>query len=285
MKPFTYLTPTDTAEAVALLDRHAPTARVIAGGQSLLLAMKDRSQRPDVLVSVASLSDLSGVSLADDGELVVGATTTYARLMTAQLSGWHRDIGAMAGNLADRPVRTMGTIGGALCAADSRFDMVALVLGVDATLDIVNASGTRAVAAEDFFLVDGGTSLAPNEILSAVRFPSTDRWTAVAFEKFRQRAFDAALASALCVIRVDGDALAEVRITIGATTPVPRVCQNSAAALVGTSPADVDADAVARTVADEVLPQATDDTTFYRHELIVSLTRRALTRTLTTSGS
>jgi carbon-monoxide dehydrogenase medium subunit len=285
VKPFTYLTPTDTAEAVALLDRHAPTARVIAGGQSLLLAMKDRSQRPGVLVSVASLADLSGVSVADNGELVVGAAATYARLMTAQLSGWHQEIGAMAGNLADRPVRTMGTIGGALCAAESRFDMPALVLGVDATLDIVSATGTRPVAAEDFFLISGGTSLAPNELLSAVRFPATDRWTAVAFEKFRQRTFDAALTSALCGVRIEDAAVAEVRITIGATTPVPRVCHNSATPLIGTAPADVDADAVAHAVADEVLPQAADDITRYRHELIVSLTRRALTRALTTSGS
>lgn len=285
MKPFTYLTPTDTAEAVALLERHAPTARVIAGGQSLLLAMKDRSQRPSVLVSVANLTDLTGLSVTDDGELVVGATTTYAHLMTAELSGWHREIGRMAGNLADRPVRTMGTIGGALCAADPRFDMPALVLGVDATLDIVTGTGRRPIPAEEFFLVSGGTSLAPNEILAAVRFPAIDRWTAVAFEKFRQRTFDAALTSALCAIRIEDAALTEVRITIGATTPVPRVCHDSATLLVGGAPPDVDADAVAHAVADEVLPERTDDITRYRHELIVALTRRALTRTLTTSGS
>jgi aerobic carbon-monoxide dehydrogenase medium subunit len=285
VKPFTYLTPTDTAEAVALLDRHAPTARVIAGGQSLLLAMKDRSQRPGVLVSVAGLADLNGVSLADNGELVVGATTTYAQLMSVELSGWHREIGAVAGNLADRPVRTMGTLGGALCAAEPRFDMPALVLGVDATIDIVSATGARPVAAEDFFLVGGGTSLAPNELLSVVRFPAPDRWSAVAFEKFRQRTFDAALTSALCAVRIEDAELAEVRITIGATTPVPRVCHNSATPLVGAAPADVDADAVAHAVADEVLPEAADDLTRYRHELIVSLTRRALMRALTTYGS
>lgn len=285
MKAFTYLTPVDTTEAIALLEEHAPNARVIAGGQSLLLAMKDRSQRPGVLVSVAGLHDLGGLSVADDGELVVGATTTYARLTRAQLSGWHAEIAAMAGNLADRPVRTMGTIGGALCAAEPRFDMPALVLGVDARLDIVGPTGTRPVVAEDFFLDRGGTALAPNEILAAIRFPAAARWSAVAFEKFRARIFDAALASALCAVRIDGGTVVEGRITVGATTPVPRVCHDSAAALAGATVADLDPEVIARAVADEVLPEPVDGSARYRRELIVSVTRRAVTRALTPSGS
>lgn len=285
MKAFSFLTPADTHEAVALLDQHAPDARVIAGGQSLLLAMKDRSQRPGVLVSIAALDDLNGISIDDNGHLVVGAATTYARLTGANLSGWHAEITAMAGNLADRPVRTMGTIGGALCAAESRFDMPALVLGADATLMVASTAGTQPVAAQDFFRTDGGTSLAPNEILTAIRFPAVDRWSGVAFEKFRQRTFDAALASALCAVRVEDGVVAEARIAIGATTPVPRVCSESVGALTGIAPAEADAEELAHAVADEVLPNPTGDLMRYRHELIVSLTRRALSRALTLPGS
>lgn len=286
MKPFTYLTPHDAAEAVGLLERHGPTARVIAGGQSLLLALKDRSERPDVLVSLAGVDDLAGIRTADSGVLVVGATTSYARLTSASLTGWHAEISRVAGDLADRPVRTMGTIGGALCAADPRYDMPALVTGVDARLHILAPSGDRMSTPSEFFVEDGGTSLTPDEILAAVHFPAEDRFDAVVFEKFRQRTFDAAIVSALCAVRIADDrSVEEIRITVGAATPVPRLCPGAAAALVGTPATDVDVADVAAVVAAEVLPNGSDDMTRYRRELILSLTRRALSRALTATGS
>jgi carbon-monoxide dehydrogenase medium subunit len=286
VKAFTYLTPRDAAEAAGLLETHGPNARVIAGGQTLLLAMKDRSERPSVLVSLAGISELSGVRTADSGELVIGATTTYAELTRTGLSGWHTEISAMAGNLADRPVRTMGTIGGALCAADPRFDMLTLITGVGAELEVVAPSGVRTLAPEEFFRTDGGISIASNEILAAIRFPVPEAFTSMVFEKFRQRTFDAALASVLCAVRIENGTLADIRITVGATTPVPVLAKRSAHPLVGLSDTDVDADAVANSVATEVLGDRGDSALVqYQSELVKALTRKALQSALTTSRS
>jgi carbon-monoxide dehydrogenase medium subunit len=107
-----------------------------------------------------------------------------------------------------------------------------------------------------------------------------DRFNAVAFEKFRQRTFDAALTSALCAISVEDDLCSDARITISAATPAPRPCLVTAGNLIGVEVTAIDVDAVAAAAADEALTDPTSLPDQYRHELAVTLTRRALTRAL-----
>jgi carbon-monoxide dehydrogenase medium subunit len=287
VKEFSYLTPGTTAEAVGLLGRHGAGAQVIAGGQSLLLAMKERTQRPQVLVSLARIADLSGIRLAGSGELVVGATTTYATLARAALTGWHAQIAAVAGNLADRPVRTMGTIGGALCAADPRFDMPALITGTGAMLHVTGPSGDRRLTPGEFFVAGGGTALGPSDILAEIHFPPAGDFSAVSFGKFRQRTFDAATASVLVAVRLDaGGTVAQARIAVGAVTPVPVLASQTAAGLAGSPATSVDPAQVAGRVVTEVLG---DDGRAapgpYRRELVQALTRKALASALTSPRS
>jgi carbon-monoxide dehydrogenase medium subunit len=286
VKPFAYLTPSTPAEAVDLLGQHGPQAQVIAGGQSLLLAMKTRTARPAVLVSLAGVADLSGVRLAESGELVVGATTTYAALTRTALSGWHAQIAAMAGNLADRPVRTMGTIGGALCAADPRYDMLPLISGAGARLEVLAPSGVRTLAPEEFFVSGGGTSLGPDEILAAIRFPPAATFSGFVFEKFRQRTFDAALASVLCAVRIEGGRLTGIRIAVGAVCPVPVLASEVAAELKGSLAAEVDPAAAAAQVAASVLgDDGGTPLVQYQRELVRALAGRALSTALTDGRS
>lgn len=292
MKAFSYLSPGTAAEAVGLLGQHGAQAQVIAGGQTLLLAMKTRTARPAVLVSLAGVDGLSGVRRADTGELVVGATTTYAALTRAPLTGWHTEIAAIAGNLADRPVRTMGTIGGALCAAEPRYDMLPLVAGTGARLEVLASAGVRTLAPEEFFAPGGGTTLAPGEILAAIRFPAADAFTRVAFEKFRQRTFDAALASVLCAVRIDATGRVEdARIAVGAVRPVPVLASAGAAALAGAAAGDLDPatmDAVAAQVATEALGDSDGggtDLVQYQRELVRALAARTLRTALRPLGT
>lgn len=266
MKPFTFLAPAGLDETVALLAEHGPDARVIAGGQSLLLAMKDRLARPSVLVSIAGVPEVRDTRYTDSGELEIGAATTYSGLVASSFDGWHAQISAVAGDLADQPVRNMGTIGGALCQADPRFDMPALAVGLDASLVLASTSGLRTVPAGDFFGTDGGTTLAPGEILVTVRFPVLDRFSGVAFEKFRKRVFDAALVSAVCAVRLAGDGtVSERRIAVGAVAPRPILVAEAG-----------------RAAADEILPESAATTPLrrYQRELVDLLTRRAVSRAL-----
>jgi carbon-monoxide dehydrogenase medium subunit len=194
----------------------------------------------------------------------------------------------MAGDLADRPVRTMGTIGGALCAADPRFDMVTLVIGVGARLEVLSPSGLRLVQPHEFFRASGGTSLRPNEILTAIHFPSSEAFTAVAFEKFRQRTFDAAVISVLCALRVSDDGtVSEARLAVGSATPVPTLGSECAARLVGRPINDIDPAAVGDGVCNEVLDQRAGGSSLvqYQRELIRALTRKAFIRATITGRS
>lgn len=270
MRPFTWLAPDTTAEAVALLREHGPGARVIAGGQSLLLAMKDRSVGPTHLVSLSGITGLAGVTTDVDGALVVGAATTYAALTRTVSPGWHGVLAEVAGDLADRPVRNRGTVGGALCTADPRYDVPALAVGVGATLRISGAAGERTLAAEEFLRGNGSTALGPDEILTAVVLPPLPTWDVVVFEKFRHRVFDAAIVSAACALRRGTDgAPARIRVTVGgaAATPVtvpldPTVPGPEAGALA----------------AEHVVPEAPDEPSRYRRELVRTLVRRTVDR-------
>lgn len=274
MKAFSFLAPQGVDEAVTMLDRHGDEARPMAGGQSLLLAMKERTARPSYLVSLAGLPELRGCSYRPDGALVVGAATTYTTVQHAELTGWHREIGAVAGNLADRPVRNMGTIGGALCQAEPRFDMPALAVGCDATVRTVSTAGERTRPATDLFAAAGGSALTPGELLTTVTF--SPRFTGVAFEKFRYRVFDAALASVVCAVTVTGTTVTEARLAVGAVTPVPVLV--TADRLLGAVPGPADIAGIAHGVACEVLPDPDTPARRYQRELVEVLARRAIGR-------
>jgi aerobic carbon-monoxide dehydrogenase medium subunit len=288
VKPFTFHQPSTVSEAVGLLAQHGRDARPLAGGQSLMLEMKERKARPAVLVSLSGLAELKGWTYAASGELEVGATTTYAQLIAAQgLRGWHPVVSAVAGDLADRPVRTMGTIGGSLCQADPRFDMPVLVVGTGAVADTVSPSGVRTRDAAELFAEGGGSALAPEELLTRIRFPEPDGWTGVAFEKFRIRQFDSALASVLCALSVGPDGRVTAgRLTVGAVRPNPFLVGDAAQLLTGLSRSD-DPVAAVTAVVDEVLPPSTVTTHLqrYQRELVPALVRHAVARAFEQSGS
>ncbi len=287
MKPFTFLQPSTVAEAVGLLAKYGPPARPLAGGQSLLLELKERTACPAVLVSLAGVAELVGWHYTESGELEVGPTTSYAALLGAELRGWHREIAAVAGNLADRPVRTMGTIGGALCQADPRFDIPTLVVGVDASVVTVSTTGSRRRPAAELFGTAGGSALEPAELLTGISFPAESKWSAVAFEKYRIRIFDAALVSVVCALSVGTSGqVTGARLTVGAVAPGPLTAPEAAGLLVGRTAGDATAD-VGQALTDDVLPAAHAVTQLrrYQRELIPVLARRAIARAFEQSGS
>lgn len=285
MKPFDYVVPSSLEEALSAL---RDGARPIAGGQSLLLEMKERRSTPSRLVSLTALPELCRWSIADGGELVIGSGTSYATLSEAALPGWQKVVAETAGDLADRSVRTMGTIGGALCQADPRFDMVTLAVGLDAQLDIVSTDGSRAVPAARLFREEGGVDLQAGEILATVRFPPLERYTSAAFVKVRHRVFDAALASAVCALRVDSESrIADARLVIGAASPSPIVVEQAQGLLAAGAPGaeQIEAAAAAATTALDAMALADTRQTRYQRELVPVVVGRAISDALDRSRS
>lgn len=288
MTPFTFHQSASLDDAVSALAKAGPNAKVLAGGQSLLLALKERQARPSSVVSIAGIPGLEGVTQQPDGLVEIGPCTTYAKLAKTAFNGWQGEIASTAGNLADRSVRSMGTIGGAVCEAGVRFDMPVLLSGLAAKFKLVSAGGTRELEADSFFNPAGGTHVAAGEILTGIAIPQLSYWSRAAFEKFRFRAFDAAIVTVAGAVAFAPDGTIErLRIVIGGIAKAPAVATNSVASLKGRSLGALPLGEIAKRVSNEVLPPDTAVTRAqkYQSELAISLVARVLNRLATGAGT
>lgn len=165
MYPFDYLRPASVAEAVAAHD--GEERRYLAGGQSLVPALKLRLAQPSALIDVARLPELTAIRV-EGARLVVGAAVTHARLAER---GEIPALARLAGSIGDLQVRNMGTLGGALAHADPASDHAAGVLGLGAEI----RTDRRTIAADDFFLGMFETALEPGELIVEVAYPLPGR--------------------------------------------------------------------------------------------------------------
>src|SRR5918912_974020 len=166
---FDYVAPASLDEAVSLLAQHPDEAKILAGGHSLIPAMKLRLAQPQLLIDIGRIKDLAYIR-EEGGQLRVGAMTThYALESSARLRDLCPLLPACAGAIGDVQVRNKGTIGGSLVHADPAADWPAAVLALDAELVATSAAGERTIKATDFFLDMLTTALAPGEILREIR--------------------------------------------------------------------------------------------------------------------
>lgn len=229
MYGFAYRRPASLAEAAALLAQD-PDAKALAGGQTLIPALKQRLAQPSKLVDLARLPELHGVRL-DGGRLTIGAATRHADVaadptVRAALPG----LANLAAVIGDRQVRNMGTLGGSVANADPAADYPAalLALGADVVTD------RRTISAEDFFTGMFETALAPDEVVAAVVFPTPER---AAYAKFPNPASRYAVVGVF-VARFGGD---DVRVAVtGAGPSAFRLPAFEAALAADFSPAALD---------------------------------------------
>ena len=199
---FDYERPATVDEAIALLTKHGDDAKLLAGGHSLIPAMKLRLAQPKVVVDIGRIANLSYIRAAG-GSIAIGAMTTHQEIETSTLL---RDrsplLAEVAAHIGDVQVRNKGTIGGSLAHADPAADYPAAILALDAEMDLAGPRGTRTVKASDFFVDLLQTAIAPDEILVEIRVPATAK--TVAYVKTEQKASGFALAGVAVVIGADG---------------------------------------------------------------------------------
>ena len=273
---FDYVRPSSVDEALSALSAGGEDAKVIAGGQSLLPLLRLRFSYPSVLVDVGGLDELRGVR--DLGSaLEIGALTTHYELTRDPLIAAHCGLLAeAAGTIADPAVRHRGTIGGALAHADPAGDLPAVITALDATLVAAGPTGTRSISPADFFTDYLTTSLAPGEILTAIRVPKLVGW-GYRYEKFHVTAQAWAIVGVAAVAqRSNGHvAAARVGLTNMGSVPVRARAVEEAAAGAAASTAAL---AAAATRADEGTSPPSDlrGAADYRRHLARVLTGRAL---------
>lgn len=246
---FEYHRPESLDAAVSLLAGLGDDARVLAGGHSLLPAMKLRLAQPSALVDLSAIGELRTID-ERGGQLAIGAMATHAEILTSPLLAKRCPIfPAAAHHIGDTQVRNLGTIGGSLVHADPAADWPAVVLALDAALEVAGIAGRRTIAASDFFVDVLQTSLAAGEILCFVHVAPTD--ARVAYIKTEQKASG----FALCGVAATIDRKAN-RVRVGITGVAPVAYRASAVeqALEGREIDEASIAEAARHAADAIDP-------------------------------
>jgi carbon-monoxide dehydrogenase medium subunit len=276
--PFEYERAGSVDDALALLERHGPEARLVAGGHSLLPMMKLRLARPEVLIDINDLADLSYIRL-DGSEIAIGAMTRHAELLDSALLAEHYAIFADAERvIADPIVRNRGTIGGSFCQADPSEDLAAVGSALGATLVVRSADGTRTVAAREFHAGPYETVVGPAEILVEIRVPVRPG-SGSAYAKVERRAGDWAIAAAGAFVTLDGDTVSDVGVGLTAVG-AEHFCSPGAEAALRGKPASDENLAAAGAAASQDANPSTDQRgpEDYKRHLAGELTQRALRR-------
>ena len=213
--PFEYERATSVDHAIALLERHGPEARLIAGGHSLLPMMKLRLANPDYLVDINELSELAYIR-EEAGEIRIGALTRHVDLLKSDLLARRYPLFRDAEEvIADPVVRNRGTIGGSLCQADAAEDLSAVCSAAKAQVVIRGAGGERVVDMEGFHLGPYMTAVGEGEILTEVRLRERPG-AGSAHEKVERRAGDWAIAAASAAVWMNGATIADAGIALSA---------------------------------------------------------------------
>ena len=251
---FDYHSPQSLDEALSLLQRHAGDAKILAGGQSLIPAMRFRLAMPSILIDINQLNDLRYIEERAD-HLAIGAMTLEHSLEDSPVvrSSYPllRDTAVV---IADPLVRNMATVGGNIAHADPANDHPATMLAYRATVVAKGPKGERTIAIDDFFTGLFENAMAEDEILTEIRIPKPSANSGGAYTKLERKVGDYAISAAAVQLRLDGSKVAEARIGLTNVSAVPMRAKAAEAELVGKSISDAVMEAAGKAAAGECDP-------------------------------
>jgi carbon-monoxide dehydrogenase medium subunit len=263
-------------EAVALLERHGPGSRLIAGGHSLLPMMKLRLARPEVLIDINDLSDLAFIEVRND--LVrLGALARHRDVLASAALGERLPILHDAERkIADPIVRNRGTVGGSLCQADPSEDLSAAFAALKARVVVRGSGGTRTIQMEDFHEGPYQTAVGPAEILTEVQVPLRPGMGS-AYEKVERRAGDWSIAAVGTCLWIEDGVVTDAGIGLAAVGAEHFRSPRAEAALIGQPPSEERFAEAAQIAAEDANPVADQrGPEDYKRHLVAELTLRSL---------
>jgi carbon-monoxide dehydrogenase medium subunit len=277
--PFEYARASSVDEAVALLERLGPEARLVAGGHSLLPMMKLRLATPEHLIDINPLEEELGYIREEDGEVRIGSLTRHRDVLESDLLAERfpmmRDAEVL---IADPPVRNRGTVGGALCQADPSEDLSAVFAALGARAVIRGSGGEREVAMDEFHQGPYETAVGDAEMLIEVRVPVREHHGS-AYEKVKRRTGDWATAASGAALWLEGSDVAAAGIALSAVNPHSVRSTRAEEAVVGRPPSEETFAEAARLAAEDSDPVSDlRGPAEYKRHLARELTHRALRR-------
>lgn len=281
MKParFAYYDPTTVEEVLALLSEHGDAAKVLAGGQSLVPLMNMRLARPENLIDLNRVGELSYLK-EEDGWLRIGTMTRQRQLEKSALAAerWPLLVEATR-YIGHLQIRARGTVGGSVAHADPAAELPAVMAALEAEFVIRGPDGgERRTTADDFFLTYLTTSLAPEELLVEIRVPPLPAGSRPAFQEVSRRHGDFALAGAAGIIALDeGGVCTDARIALFGVGPGPVRARAAEDLLKGEPPTEQLLRQVGLEAAKDLEPEGDIHASAeYRKEVGAVMVRRAL---------
>jgi len=233
---FVYLRANTVKEALDFLEQHKDDCKIICGGQSLLILMRQRLVTPEYLIDIKNVEELNYINFDPKEGLKLGATTTHSKIEKSPLVKKHCPVlVGMEKNLASVQTRNWGTIGGNLAHGDPAGDPGPVFIALKATVKMANKGRERTLPLEEFFIDYFETALEEDELLLEVQIPVIPPKTAVAYEKFNIIKNDQGIVSVAASITVDGQGLSckDARIVLGAAASTPKRAEKAEKILIG----------------------------------------------------
>ena len=282
--PFSYYRPSTVGDALAAF-ASSDTAKILAGGQSLIPSMNFRLALPDLLVDIRGVEGLDGLGAGPDG-VTIGASVTQSRVMAsdavaAVVPGLRRAL-RFVGHLQ---IRNRGTVCGSLVHADPAAELPALAIAAGATLAIQGEAGERTVEAGDFFLGPFWTDLAHGEIVTGVHFPAEPSGTLTVVDEIARRSGDFAIAGIAASLDLEGRRVSRARLVSFGVSGVASRMAAAEEAIRGFDPGNDGSDVYEAAYEDAA--DAVDDVhadAEYRREALGALLVRAARSAVTSNG-
>ena len=279
---FDYYSPESLTEACQLLIQYGDRAKVYAGGSDLIPKMKNGLCAPEVIVSIRNIPGLRSIEYVPGKGVVIGGTSTHNDIVFSELiQEKYLSLSNAAQTMAANQVRHIGTVGGNIASAVPSADLPPILMALNATVTIAGANGERTMPLEEVFIGPGKTVLATGEIIKEVIIPDQDL-TGSTYHKFAlRRAGALAVVGVAVALKVENDIIKDVRVSLGAVSPVPMRAKKAEEFLLGKKVTDELLEEAGKIASGECKPitdfRASEE---YRRDLVRILTRRSLRKAI-----
>lgn len=231
---FNYLRPSSVKEAFSMYAEH-DDCKVICGGQSLLIVMRQGMVAPEYLLDIKGLNELRYIKYDDKDGLRIGATTTHRDIEKSSIiKEKYPVLVLMENKLASIQTRNWGTIGGNLAHADPAGDPGPVLIALKANITVGGANGERTMALEDFFLDYFETAMEKGELILEVHVPKPEAKTGTAYQKFNLLDSDMGVVAVAASVTLNGNGVCkDVRVVLGNAAPTPKRVKRIEELLIG----------------------------------------------------
>ncbi len=279
-KPFEYLRPSTSEEAIALKAKYKDRARYWAGGTDLMLQWRAGDVDIDYCIDLTFVPTLNYIENERDGVRIGAMTSLDALDNAASLNQLMKVIGYTARLMCTKQTRTISTVGGNMCNASPGADLSPLFVALDSEATIMGSDGSRTVLMENFFQGVNETILKDEELLVEIRVPVPDHPREACYKRVARTFVDIALISSAVSISSDNGVVTDARISLGSVAPVPIRSRAAEQKLIGSILSEIDDD-----ILEEIGQLAATDASpisdiragkVYRLDMCTVLTRRSL---------